>query len=150
MNPNDLLKKRRVSRHNSVFPARSFKFLTVLARDAQDDIDFLVEGNKVMCINKGIALPSMITSLRKGKVSIWVTNCENQARCIPKGMCIANAEPARSECLNTLTEAPSYTDLWTSKCSDQIDFILDDGLDTECRAEKANEKSIETISRCLP
>ncbi|GFQ79213.1 hypothetical protein TNCT_129351 [Trichonephila clavata] len=37
-------------------------------------------------------------------------------------MCIANAEPARSECLNTLTEVPSYTDLWTSKCSDQIDY----------------------------
>ncbi|GFR31435.1 transposon Ty3-I Gag-Pol polyprotein [Trichonephila clavata] len=107
---------------DSVVPARSCKFLTVQARDAQDDTDFLVEGNKVMCINQGIAVPSMITSLRKGKASIWVTNCENQARCIPKGMCIANAEPARSECLNTLTEVPSYTDLWTSKCSDQIDY----------------------------
>ncbi|GFS52846.1 transposon Ty3-I Gag-Pol polyprotein [Trichonephila inaurata madagascariensis] len=108
---------------DSVVPARSCKFLTVQARDAQDDTDFLVEGNKVICINQGIAVPSMITSLRKGKASIWVTNCENQARCIPKGMCIANAEPARSECLNTLTEVQSYTDLWTSKGSDQIDYI---------------------------
>ncbi|GFY62331.1 hypothetical protein TNIN_211391 [Trichonephila inaurata madagascariensis] len=94
---------------DSVVPARSCKFLTVQARDAQDDTDFLVEGNKVMCINQGIAVPSMITSLRKGKSSIGMTNCENQARCIPKGMCISNAEPARSECLNTLTEVPSYT-----------------------------------------
>ncbi|GFY44270.1 transposon Ty3-I Gag-Pol polyprotein [Trichonephila inaurata madagascariensis] len=52
---------------DSVVPARSCKFLTVQARDAQDDTDFLVEGNKVMCINQGIAVPSMITSLRKGK-----------------------------------------------------------------------------------
>ncbi|GFY59404.1 hypothetical protein TNIN_318541 [Trichonephila inaurata madagascariensis] len=64
----------------------------------------------------------MITSLRKGKASIWVKNCEKQARCIPKAMCIANAEPDGGECLNTLTEVPSYTDLWTSKCSDQIDY----------------------------
>ncbi|GFR16753.1 uncharacterized protein TNCT_657881 [Trichonephila clavata] len=69
---------------DSVVPARSCKFLIVQARDAQDDTDFLVEGNKVMCINQGIAVPSMITSLRKGKASIWVTNCENQARCIPR------------------------------------------------------------------
>ncbi|GFS43554.1 retrovirus-related Pol polyprotein from transposon 412 [Trichonephila inaurata madagascariensis] len=110
------------SMSDSVVPARSCKFLTVQVRDAQDDTDFLVEGNKVMCINQGIAVPSMIISLRKGKASIWVTNCENQALCIPKGMCIANAEPARSECLNTLTEVPSYTDLLTSKCSDQIDY----------------------------
>ncbi|GFQ98078.1 retrovirus-related Pol polyprotein from transposon gypsy [Trichonephila clavata] len=82
---------------DSVVPARSCKFLTVQARDAQDDTDFLVEGNKVMCINQGIAVPSMITSLRKAKASIWVTNCENQVRCIPKGMCIANAEPARND-----------------------------------------------------
>ncbi|GFR25750.1 retrovirus-related Pol polyprotein from transposon gypsy [Trichonephila clavata] len=82
---------------DSVVPARSCKFLTVQARDAQDDTDFLVEGNKVICINQGIAVPSMITSLRKGKASIWVTNCENQARCIPKGMCIANAEPDRND-----------------------------------------------------
>ncbi|GFR00325.1 uncharacterized protein TNCT_252891 [Trichonephila clavata] len=107
---------------DSVVPARSCKFLAVQERDAQDDTDFLVEGNKVMCINQGITVPSKITSLRKGKASIWVTNCENEARCIPKGMCIANAEPARSECLNTLTEVPSYTDLWTSKCSDPIDY----------------------------
>ncbi|GFR32524.1 transposon Ty3-I Gag-Pol polyprotein [Trichonephila clavata] len=80
---------------DSVVPALSYKFLTVQARDAQDDTDFLVEGNKVMCINQGIAVPSMITSLRKGKASIWVTNCENQARYIPKGMFIANAEPAK-------------------------------------------------------
>ncbi|GFV26536.1 retrovirus-related Pol polyprotein from transposon 297 [Trichonephila clavipes] len=37
-------------------------------------------------------------------------------------MCIVNVEPARRECLNTLTEVPSYTDLWHSKCSDQIDY----------------------------
>ncbi|GFX09498.1 hypothetical protein TNCV_4698841 [Trichonephila clavipes] len=107
---------------DSVIPARSGKFLTVQARDAQDDTGFLVEGNKVMCINQRIVVLSMITSLRKGKASFWLTNCKNQASCIPKGMCIANAEPARSECLNTLTEVPSYTDLWTSKCSDQIDY----------------------------
>ncbi|GFY01116.1 peptidase A9 domain-containing protein [Trichonephila clavipes] len=105
-----------------VVPARSCKFRTVLACDAQDDTDFLVEGIKVMCINQGIVVLSMIASLRIGKASIWVTNCENQAHCIPKGMCITNAKPARSECLNTLTEVPSYTDLWMSKCSDQIDY----------------------------
>ncbi|GFY53493.1 uncharacterized protein TNIN_221341 [Trichonephila inaurata madagascariensis] len=39
---------------DSVVPARSCKFLTVQARDAQDDTDFLVEGKKVMCINQFI------------------------------------------------------------------------------------------------
>ncbi|GFV26535.1 hypothetical protein TNCV_3361881 [Trichonephila clavipes] len=43
---------------NSVFPAHSCKFLTVQARDAQDDTDFLLQGIKVMCINQGIDVSS--------------------------------------------------------------------------------------------
>ncbi|GFY37549.1 uncharacterized protein TNIN_149541 [Trichonephila inaurata madagascariensis] len=50
---------------DSVVPARSCKFLTVQSRDAQDDTDFLVEGNKFMCINQGIAIHDYIFRKRQ-------------------------------------------------------------------------------------
>lgn len=123
-----------------VIPGRSFKRIAVRALEMHEDVDLIVEGNKILGINQGIAIPSTIVSFIEGNAALWVANGQAQARRIPKGMCIAHAELADSACLNTLTEVPSYSDVEATKCTDLVDCsqMMASSLSSEEREQLQN------------
>ncbi|GFT55262.1 transposon Ty3-I Gag-Pol polyprotein [Trichonephila clavipes] len=46
----------------------------------------------------------MLVTLRRGKTEIWIINGQSQEKDIPKGMCVAFAEPFCTDCIDTISE----------------------------------------------
>ncbi|GFT95391.1 retrovirus-related Pol polyprotein from transposon 297 [Trichonephila clavipes] len=103
-------------------PAYSIRKIPVLNHCREDSGNVIVEGSKLLALKKEVFMPSMLVTLRRGKTEIWIVNGQSQEKVIPKGMCVAFAEPFCPDCIDTISET-SRTPTEISETKQSFEFL---------------------------
>ncbi|GFX51187.1 hypothetical protein TNCV_2735381 [Trichonephila clavipes] len=81
-----------------------------------------------LCVMKDCILP--VYSIRREKTEIWIVNGQSQEKIIPKGMCVAFAEPFCPDCIDTISETSrAPTEISETKQSFEFQKLISPDLD---------------------
>ena len=86
-----------------VIPPRSMAKVIVSNPRINLNTDVIVEGSRLLLLDKEIAVPATILTFQDGKAELWMTNAQSEARFIPKGMCVGHATTLDESRLNCMS-----------------------------------------------
>lgn len=86
-----------------ILPPHSIAKVIVTNPQINSNTDVIVEGSRLLLLDKDVAVPSTILTFQNNKAELWVANAQSEAKFIPKGMCVGYAEVLDKKYLNCIS-----------------------------------------------